>query len=219
MRKITELIVHCSATQPNWMADKPAVAKLSEIRRWHMDKGWQDIGYHFLVDRDGTVVAGRPIEQPGAHTVGKNATSIGVCLIGGFGSSSTDDPLKHYSPEQLDALRTLIGGLKVDYGFTKVSGHNDYAAKACPGFNVARWEKFKSPERPLSTSRTLVGQTVAATGTGATAVLEIVQEAQTAISPLTEYAETLRWVFIGLVFAGIALTVWARISDWKRGRK
>jgi zinc D-Ala-D-Ala carboxypeptidase len=44
-------------------------------------------------------------------------------------------------------------------------------------------------------------------------------EAQSALSPLTEYAATLRWVFIGLVFAGIALTIYARVADWKRGRK
>ena len=83
MRPINEIIIHCSATRPDWMSNQPSFAKVAEIRRWHMrDNGWKDIGYHFLIDRDGTVLRGRPLEQVGSHVRGKNNFTIGVCLLG-----------------------------------------------------------------------------------------------------------------------------------------
>jgi hypothetical protein len=220
MRTINEICVHCTATRPNWLPRKDDHARVAELRRWHVEEnGWSDIGYHYIVTRSGTVITGRPVETAGAHEPKINKASIGVVLFGGFGSTPSDDPSQHYTPEQLNALRDLITQLRIEHGIKKVTGHNQYAAKACPGFNVPRWLAEKAPARPVVASKTLIGQTVAASGTGATAVLEVVNEAQTALSPLTEYATTLRWVFIGLVFAGIAITVYARLSDWGKGRK
>lgn len=220
MRKINEICIHCTATRPNWLPGKSDFDRVAQLRKWHVeDNGWSDIGYHYMITRAGQVITGRPIESTGAHEPKVNKTAIGVVLFGGFGSTPNDDPAQHYTPEQLDALRNLIDQLRQAHNIKKVTGHNQYAAKACPGFNVPRWLANKSPAPPMATSRTLIGQTVAASGTGATALLEVVTEAQSAINPLTEYAETLRWVFIALVFVGIALTVWARVSDWQKGRK
>ncbi|EPX78509.1 hypothetical protein Salmuc_03620 [Salipiger mucosus DSM 16094] len=71
MRDISKIIVHASATQADWMDGYPTGTKMAEIRRWHVeDRGWSDIGYHFLIDRDGTVARGRPLERIGAHFPG-----------------------------------------------------------------------------------------------------------------------------------------------------
>lgn len=158
MRKINEIIVHCSATKPDWFLHKTAMEKRNEIERWHVeDNKWAGIGYHFLIDRDGTVVKGRDLdgdgdvfEEIGAHTLGHNKETIGVCLIGGFGSSEFDDPHKHFTGVQLTALRNLIDSIEDELGDLKLSGHNEYAAKACPGFQVRRWYEAKSPAPAMS---------------------------------------------------------------------
>jgi hypothetical protein len=141
MRKINEVIIHCSATRAAWMADRMAVDKVVEIRRWHVEeRGWSDIGYHWLIDRNGATIAGRAERRAGAHVKGHNDDTIGVCLIGGHGSSSTDAFSDHFTVAQDAALRTLLKGLSARYpGISKISGHNQYAAKACPGFQVPEW--------------------------------------------------------------------------------
>lgn len=141
MRPITEIIVHCSATRPEWMQGQTLWAKRQEIKRWHVEgNGWRDIGYHWLIDRDGQTVAGRPVEQVGAHVRGHNTGTIGVCLIGGHGSSETDQFSEHFTAAQDKALRSMIAGLRKQHPTIKtISGHNEYAAKACPGFSVPLW--------------------------------------------------------------------------------
>ena len=140
MRPINEIIVHCTATRANWWAKSATKDKVEEVRRWHMqDRGWKDIGYHFLIDRDGTVAEGRPLDQVGAHTQDHNTGTIGISLFGGFGSAATDNFFYNFTPEQDKALRALIKDLSAMYKITKVSGHNEYAAKACPGFAVTKW--------------------------------------------------------------------------------
>jgi N-acetyl-anhydromuramyl-L-alanine amidase AmpD len=140
MRPINEIIVHCTATRPEWRAGRPTWEKVAEVRRWHMqDRGWKDIGYHFLIDRDGTIAEGRPLDQVGAHTLDHNTGTVGISLFGGHGSAATDHFFDHYTAQQDKALRALIEDISAKYKITKVSGHNEYAAKACPGFNVPTW--------------------------------------------------------------------------------
>jgi N-acetylmuramoyl-L-alanine amidase len=140
MRPINEIIVHCTATRPDWWAGKRTSEKVAEIKRWHVqDRGWSDIGYHYLIDRDGTVANGRPIEKVGAHVAGHNTGTIGISLFGGHGSAETDQFADHYTPAQEAALRKLIADLRKRFGVLKITGHNQYAAKACPGFNVPDW--------------------------------------------------------------------------------
>ena len=138
-RVVDEIIVHCSATRPEWMEGRPLAEKRAEIKRWHLARGWDDIGYHWLIDRDGKVMAGRPETVPGAHVEGHNAGTIGVCLIGGFGSAETDPFGLHFAVAQDASLRQLIQGIGMRTPIRRVSGHNEYAAKACPGFNVPSW--------------------------------------------------------------------------------
>lgn len=128
MRKITEIIVHCSAT-----AEGKAFT-VSDIRRWHKERGFSDIGYHFVVYLDGTVHEGRPVSQQGAHCLGHNAHSIGVCYVGGLAADGRT-PKDTRTTAQRAALRSLVERLAKQYG-ASVHGHNEYAAKACPSFSV-----------------------------------------------------------------------------------
>ena len=154
MRPLNEIILHCTATRPDWWSTRTTAQKVAEVRRWHVqDRGWSDIGYHFLIDRSGTVVAGRPLQNVGAHTQGHNTGTIGISLFGGHGSSATDAFAENYTPEQDKALRDLIAHLRTNYpSITKVSGHNQYAAKACPGFNVPTWYDEPKATKPRLTS-------------------------------------------------------------------
>jgi len=147
MRLITEIIVHCTATRPDWWDGKRTSDKVREIKRWHVrDRGWSDIGYHFLIDRDGTVAKGRDIARDGAHVQGRNKGTIGISLFGGHGSAETDKFSDHYTKEQEAALRNLISDLHKQFGKVPVTGHNQYAAKACPGFNVPKWFTVPAPK-------------------------------------------------------------------------
>jgi N-acetylmuramoyl-L-alanine amidase len=151
MRKITEIIVHCTATRADWWASKRTSEKVREIKRWHVqDRGWADIGYHFLIDRDGTIAKGRDIAKDGAHVQGKNKGTIGISLFGGHGSAETDKFLDHFTPQQDVALRKLIADLHGQFGKVPVTGHNQYAAKACPGFNVPAWFGGKVTPKPAT---------------------------------------------------------------------
>ena len=140
MREITEIILHTTATAPSWMAGQSAEAKVNEIRRWHVqDQGWRDIGYHFVIDRDGEVAKGRPIEQTGAHVIGRNTGTIGIALVGGRDGKATDKFRANYTDAQERALIQLIRFLHENYGTVPVTGHNQYAAKECPCFDAPKW--------------------------------------------------------------------------------
>ncbi|WP_205749031.1 N-acetylmuramoyl-L-alanine amidase [Frigidibacter oleivorans] len=139
---VKEIIVHCSATTRSWMAKARTSEKVAEIRRWHVeDNGWRDIGYHLVIDRDGTVAAGRGLTEIGAHVVGHNNGTLGICLIGGGASSAEDSFGDHFTDTQAKALLEQIARLKRLTRIERVSGHNQYAAKACPGFYVPGWLK------------------------------------------------------------------------------
>lgn len=140
MRKITEIFIHCSATKPQWMINSTPDQKVAEIRRWHMqENGWKDIGYHFVIDRSGDVVAGRSIERAGAHVRNHNANSIGICLIGGWGGATTDQFEEHFTELQREALFKLLDDLTPKFPDARIRGHNEVAAKACPCFNVSEF--------------------------------------------------------------------------------
>jgi len=147
MRSITGTIIHCTATRAGWWENKTTAEKVAEIKRWHTNKGWSDIGYHFLIDRNGTLAAGRPIERDGAHVRGHNRGTIGVSLFGGHGSNETDDFAENFTAAQDAALRKFLADMQARFGTMPVTGHNEYAAKACPGFNVAKWLR-SAPETP-----------------------------------------------------------------------
>jgi N-acetyl-anhydromuramyl-L-alanine amidase AmpD len=134
---VTEIILHCADTRPEWMAGRPTTEKVAEIRRWHVQqRGWRDIGYHWVIDRDGAISPGRVETEIGAHVEGHNAGTIGICLLGGYGARADDPFEKNFTAAQKAAVLKLIAQIKGRTSISKVSGHNDYATKACPGFKV-----------------------------------------------------------------------------------
>lgn len=148
MRKLTKIILHCSATPAERDVDA------AEIRRWHRDRGWSDIGYHFVVRLDGTVEIGRSIEKIGAHCKGHNADSIGICYVGGLnykGKRSADTR----TPEQKLALIKLVRQLRQEHGPLELHGHNEFSDKDCPCFDVqAEKHLYDAPqEQPHSAGR------------------------------------------------------------------
>lgn len=130
MREITEIIIHCSATKEG----HPFFA--ADIDRWHKAQGWSGIGYHYVIDIDGKVETGRAEYQTGAHAKGHNANSIGICYIGGLDRDGK--PKDTRTPEQRKSLAELVARLKVKYPKATVHGHNEFANKACPCFNVRK---------------------------------------------------------------------------------
>ena len=88
---VREIILHCAATRPEWMQDRPFHDQVTEIRRWHVKgNGWRDIGYHHQIGRGGEHAVGRPETAIGAHVTGRNNGTIGICLLGGHGASASD---------------------------------------------------------------------------------------------------------------------------------
>ena len=128
MRKIIEIIIHCSATPAG------RAHTVQDLDRWHRQLGLKKIGYHYIIYLDGSVHVGRPVDEAGAHCAGHNQHSIGVCYIGGYDENF--QPCDTRTPEQRDALRQLVEELQQQYPGATVHGHSEFADKACPCFNV-----------------------------------------------------------------------------------
>ena len=129
MRDITSIIVHCSATKP--FMDIGA----DTIREWHVEgNGWSDIGYHWVIKRNGTIEIGREESVIGAHAKGFNSDSIGICLIGGIDNDDKSDA--NFTLNQYMSLMSLIDSIKNRHPIDTVIGHRDVSSKDCPCFDV-----------------------------------------------------------------------------------
>ena len=128
-RRITEIIVHCTATREG------RATTIAEITKWHKQRGFSTIGYHYVVMIDGTVCKGRDVNVSGAHCVGHNAHSIGVCYVGGLDKNNGEDKDTRTSAQKY-ALLTLLKKLKALYPNAKIHGHRDFANKKCPCFDA-----------------------------------------------------------------------------------
>ena len=145
MRTINEIIIHCSATKEG------QDYTVKQIEGWHRARGFNGIGYHFVIYRDGTIHRGRTLLQVGAHCLNHNAYSIGICYIGGLNAEGK--PKDTRTDAQREALRTLVLMLKEIYPEAKVLGHRDTSPdknhngivepsewlKARPCFDVKEW--------------------------------------------------------------------------------
>lgn len=131
MRKINRVILHCSATP------RGRDVSAAEIRRWHVENNrWRDIGYHWVVRLDGTIEAGRPEFQIGAHAAGHNTDSIGICYVGGLHPDGGAEDTR--TPAQIEAVDRLIDYIRQRYGNNiTVHGHNEFSNRACPSYSVA----------------------------------------------------------------------------------
>lgn len=130
MRRIDEIVVHCTATKAGRNIDA------MEIDRWHKARGFKKIGYHFVVKLDGTIEAGRSISEIGAHCKGNNYDTVGVVYVGGLDENGK--PADTRTEAQKVALKALLKTLCILYpSIAKVSGHRNYAAVDCPCFDAA----------------------------------------------------------------------------------
>ena len=149
MRDVSKIILHCTATRGDVSA--------STIRSWHLDRGWRDIGYHFLIRTDGQIEPGRPVDEIGAHTKGQNKDSIGIAYAGGLDADGT--PRDTRTDEQTASLVILVMSLMVTFpNIERVHGHNEFSSKACPCFDVADvfWHVNNEPWRQLGIHESLL---------------------------------------------------------------
>jgi len=147
MRKIDTIVVHCSAT---------AYGNRSLFKRWHKKRGWDDIGYHYVIlnayplkkswenktpdlNSDGRIEKGRPVGIPGAHVRLHNENTIGICLVGD----------RNFTSGQFGSLKKLIHKLKKEFNITSVKGHYEFdtakeQGKTCPNIDMDWLRKLLS---------------------------------------------------------------------------
>lgn len=133
MRPINRIIIHCTATRTGQKIN----AKI--IDGWHRNQGYKKIGYHYVILEDGTIEKGRDEAEVGAHCLGYNNGSIGICYCGGIDANG-----KAYDSRteaQKRALRELVRQLCKKYPIKDIAGHNEFSCKACPCFDVK--EEFR----------------------------------------------------------------------------
>lgn len=133
MRKVTEIIIHCSAT-PEGREDT-----VEDIDRWHKERGFKCIGYHYVIYLDGSIHKGRDESTQGAHCPLHNANSIGICYIGGCVKEGKKlIPKDTRTQEQKDAMLELLKDLAERYPDATIHGHNEFASRDCPCFDVQK---------------------------------------------------------------------------------
>lgn len=222
MRSINLIVIHCSATTESQDIGR------KEIDQWHKQRGWNGIGYHWVIRRDGTVEQGRSEAQPGSHTQGRNKNSIGVCMIGGVRRQGDKlIPEDNFTPAQWASLKRLTLQLLNRYPNADVRGHRDFANKACPSFSVADWIKReqipvqrltswetsgRSEPKPLTQSKSVQGAAVAGVA-GTAAVGDAFMESADAAKDLTFLAEPgsiLALVLLVIIIGGTIYSIWGR---------
>lgn len=134
-RKITEIIVHCTATQEG------KHFTVSDITRWHKQRGYSTIGYHYVIYLDGTRHLGRDVNISGAHCKEHNSHSIGICYVGGL-ASDNKTPKDTRTQAQKTALLALLRELRRVYPMARIYGHNELSSKACPCFDCKKEYRY-----------------------------------------------------------------------------
>ncbi len=214
MRKIKELIWHCTATPEGREVSR------AEIDRWHKARGWNGIGYHKVVHLDGSVSEGRPEGDIGAHVSGRNMDTIGYVYVGGTEHDVTVAKDTR-TPAQKRTMIRLTKEAIARYKLEKVSGHRDYAAKACPSFDAAaEYMPFLRHKngRDLSRSRIVQGasaSTAAGLGVAGEGLTDIYNAASTVDAHFSagSVVQTVLGIFI---LAGSLYALYARWDDADR---
>jgi hypothetical protein len=141
-RAMDTIVIHCSATKEN------KDYTIEDIKKWHLQRGFKDVGYHFVIRIDGTIEIGRPLDKVGAHVANNNTGSIGICYIGGLSSNNKAKDTR--TDKQKESLTKLITLLKTFIPIKEIKGHRDYSKdlnnngiiepneymKECPCFDV-----------------------------------------------------------------------------------
>lgn len=137
MRKINKIVIHCSATR-----EGDSSVTRDTIDRWHKQRGWREIGYHFVVNIDGSIHTGRNIKEAGAHAYGHNKDSIGIVYIGGLDNNG--QPKDTRTPEQKKSLLFLVNFLRNAFGAKEVLGHRDLSPDIDGDGIIEPWEFLKA---------------------------------------------------------------------------
>jgi len=135
MKEIEEIIVHCSATPEG------KDFTVDQLTEWHQQRGFRTIGYHYVIDLQGTIHAGRPPTMVGAHCRGHNARSIGICYIGGLACDGKT-PMDTRTEAQKRALAHLLQVLHAQYPQATLHGHREFTNKACPSFDCHEYDSI-----------------------------------------------------------------------------
>ncbi|WP_240451745.1 N-acetylmuramoyl-L-alanine amidase [Helicobacter sp. L8] len=139
-REVKKIIIHCSATKEG------KAFSAGDIDRWHKERGFQKIGYHYVIGINGEVERGRMLEEVGAHAKGHNSDSVGICYIGGLDANGKSKDTR--SPEQIDALFNLLGYLTHMFPDALIYGHRDFEPnKDCPCFEARNYNKMFYPHK------------------------------------------------------------------------
>lgn len=128
-RTINEIIIHCTATPEG------KDYTVETIRQWHRQRGFSDVGYHYIIHPNGQIDDGRDVNVAGAHCSGHNSHSIGIAYIGGM-TADNKSAKDTRTDEQRTAIKRLLRALRSIYPKAKIHGHRDFAAKACPSFDA-----------------------------------------------------------------------------------
>ena len=129
MRNITKIIVHCTATPEG------RDISVETIRGWHVkERGWSDIGYHWVIGLDGSINKGRDESISGAHAKGYNSKSVGVVYVGGCDANMKAKDTR--TDAQKTSLHCLLQDLKGRYPNAEIIGHRDVSSKECPSFDA-----------------------------------------------------------------------------------
>lgn len=148
MRKIKHIVIHCTATV------ECKEFNVQDVRRWHKQRGFKDIGYHYLIGINGEVWKGREDNVIGAHVKGYNRNSIGISYVGGLDNNLA--PKDTRTPEQINSLERLLIDLKNKHPDTEILGHRDFSKdlngngiieplefmKQCPCFDAKEEYKY-----------------------------------------------------------------------------
>jgi len=138
MKNIRYITIHAAATTPSMDIG------VKEIREWHLARGWRDVGYHFVIRRDGTLEKGRPLDEMGAHVGGHNSGNIGICMAGGVTEADGRTPENNFTAAQWQTLRELVYQLHTMHPKAVIMGHNgfpEHESRGCPCFDWRKWRK------------------------------------------------------------------------------
>jgi len=212
-RAVSRVFLHCSSSDHRHHDD------IAVIRDWHLKRGFDDAGYHYLITFDGRVQAGRSLEQHSAAQAGHNTGSIAICLSGGQNGQGGA-----FTRSQFDALRDLCAQINTAYdGSLTFHGHQEVANRACPVFDYRRELGLSAqgylllPRPSLSGSRTFGGTRLAAAGLATIGLNEAVEISEV-VSPVLSIAlQTVPMLAVSLIALGLGIVIWARMDDHARG--
>ena len=214
---VTHIVLHYSATP----IERDFTA--ADIDEMHRARGFNEIGYHYFIRKDGTVETGRDLSQPGrfevgAHSKGENSQSIGICFEGGVRAAAPNVGYDSRTPAQTAAMIELIDDLLARFVGAIVEGHRDMpgAATQCPGFSGRDWWSSVLRSRQDNPPRDSKAKSTTLQATGLTAA-SVLATAATALAKLDPVAQVVVVACAAVSLAGLGWIARERLRKWAAG--